>query len=57
MDMFIHSHDENTDTCAGCAVIVHSLSNREGHVGQVLGSQEFSELFLLLLLLSFSSHD
>ncbi len=54
--------DANAGGCTNHAVAAHSLSNRKGHVGQVLGSQEFSELFLvlvlllLLLLLSFSSH-
>lgn len=54
MHVIIQSHMMQTKT--GYAVIVHSLSNRKGNVGQVLCSQEFSELFLLLLLLSFCSH-
>lgn len=48
----LRRRDANTDTHT-YRLRRHSLSNRKGHVGQVLGSHEFSELFLLL---SFASH-
>lgn len=46
--MWLHTHTMQTHTLTGYAVTLHSLSNRDGHVGQVLGSHEFNELFFLV---------
>lgn len=54
------THDANTDIETVCVVIVLPLSNHEGYVGQVLGSQELRAVnfsfFLMVSHLCFFSH-